>query len=476
VVFIGLSPILLGISLIVNTDAILWILTPFALLSFLIYQKESSKKFLYLSGFILGMAILNKFVANLLFPFFLVLIFLKYILSDYSKEEAAAYFKKSMRDYLLLILITLLTIFIFYPSAWVKPKSILSVTIFSMAFEEIWPFFVGALALILADVFWLKSFFIEKICAPFKSFKPVFTKAVSLGALSMIAFVFLNVLQKMKYYDFEGIFFWPKSDVPFLQEFMATFFSAFFPLAYGIPPLVSLFFVLAIIFIISTRQVEKKQNLIGAFALLLFILVFYLANSFAQISSTVRYQIVIYPIASIIAAIGLSEFINLERIRKYFSGIKFYILLALLVFASVFSLKSIDPFFLSYSSELLPKKYIINPRDMADGSWEASEFLNNLPHAENLVVWSDKKQVCEKFIGRCSTDPKKNITYDYFVTSRSSKDEFIKKTKVQGAYKIGTAEVDVPRLYAEEDPGDFKIIIGGRSKNYVKITSAESAK
>ncbi|MFZ2226468.1 MAG: glycosyltransferase family 39 protein, partial [Candidatus Moraniibacteriota bacterium] len=129
-IFIGLSPILLGISLIVNTDALLWILMPLTLFSFLIYQKENNRKFLYLAGFILGLGILDKFVANLLFPFLLALVFVKYIFSDFENDEhKVAYFQKAMRDYLILVAISLLTIFVFYPSAWIKPKELLNTTI-----------------------------------------------------------------------------------------------------------------------------------------------------------------------------------------------------------------------------------------------------------------------------------------------------------------------------------------------------------
>ena len=54
IIFIGLSPVLLGISLMINADAVLWSLLPLTLLSFLVYQKENNRNFLYLSGFLLG--------------------------------------------------------------------------------------------------------------------------------------------------------------------------------------------------------------------------------------------------------------------------------------------------------------------------------------------------------------------------------------------------------------------------------------
>ncbi|HAT73398.1 MAG: hypothetical protein US30_C0001G0030 [Candidatus Moranbacteria bacterium GW2011_GWF2_36_839] len=478
IIFIGLSPILLGISLIVNTDAILWILMPFSLLSFLVYQKENNRKFLYLAGIILGFSILNKFVANLLFPFFLALIFLKYILDDCSKEENIQYFKKSMRDYFILVLISIATILIFYPNAWIKPiKSLLETTILSMAFERIWPMFLAMLAIISADIFILKSFFVQKICAPFRTHKSIFIKIISSFVLFLIFFVFINVIQEMKYYDFETIHFMPKADTSSFAEFLSSLLSAFYPLIYGIPPITTLFLISAVFFLIFSKNIKEKNNLLMAFNLLSFILVFYLANSIAHISSTVRYQIVIYPLASILAAIGLHEFIKSKSIQKYLPETTFYILITLLILTSIISLRSIRPFFLSYSSEILPQKYIVNPRDMADGSWEASEYLNALPDAKDLVIFSDKKQVCEKFIGKCSQQAKDNLTFDYFVTSRSERDEVFSEAKVVGTqdYKIGTELVNLTKMYSGKESSDFKIIIGGRTNNYVKITSAQSA-
>jgi 4-amino-4-deoxy-L-arabinose transferase-like glycosyltransferase len=70
IIFIGLSPVLLGISLMINADAVLWSLIPLALLSFLIYQKENNRNFLYLSGFLLGLALIDKYIEHPLLVLF----------------------------------------------------------------------------------------------------------------------------------------------------------------------------------------------------------------------------------------------------------------------------------------------------------------------------------------------------------------------------------------------------------------------
>ena len=484
VIFIGLSPILLGISLIVNTDAILWILMPLTLLSFLIYQKERNRKFLYLAGFILGLAILDKFVANLLFPFLLALVFVKYILSDLeSAEHKVEYFRKALRDYLLLIAISLLTIFVFYPSAWIKPKEILNTTIYSLALAKIWPLIVGAIAIVVADVFVLKSIVSRKLCDFFANYKVAFIRTIGLATLSLIAFVAIDTYSGMKFINLETILATPKPNGSVIQEFFPKLISAFFPLIYGLIPLVSVLFIATILFLskITTEQIRKNPRLIFAFSLLLFILVFYVANSISRVSSTVRYQIITYPIASIIAAIGLYEIIISKKFEKYASTRNFYLLVTSVFLISLISLIHIKPFFLAYSSSLLPNKYILNLRDdMGDGSWETSQYLNSLPNAKNLNIWSDKKQVCEKFIGRCETGFRiknyQNVQFDYFVASTSGQQESETRSKKDQTLVLGGQTVSIAKLYSNKNTNYiFKIIVSNSPNNYIGILDANVA-
>ena len=483
-IFIGLSPILLGISLIINTDAILWILMPLALISFLIYQKEANQKFLYLSGFILGLAILDKFVANLLFPFSLVLIFVKYIFSNFENNKSKIkYFQKALRDYLLLIAISLLTIFVFYPSAWIKPKELLNTTIYSLALSKIWPLVVGAIAIVIMDVFILKSIISRKLGDFFSTYRVAFVRGVGLISLTLVIFVTLDTYWGMKFANIETILANPKPDGSIIQEFFPKLISAFFPLIYGLIPLISSLFISTIFFLskITTVQIKKNTNIIFAFSLLLFILVFYIANSISRVSSTVRYQIITYPIASIIAAIGLYEIIKFESIKKYHTKKAHCLLIIFIFIFSINSLIQIKPFFLAYSSALLPNKYILNLRDdMGDGSWEVSQYLNSLPDAKELVVWSDKKQVCEKFIGHCETGFKiknyQTIQFDYFVASTSGQQESQSRSKKDSTLILGGQTINVAKLYSNDDINYvFKIIVSNSPNNYIGVLDAKMA-
>lgn len=482
VIFMGLSPILLGISMIVNTDAILWILMPLIIISFLIYQKEDNKKFLYLSGFLLGLSLLDKFVANLLFPFLLILIFVKYILSDFEKtEDKINYFKKSITNYIILTAIALLTIFIFYPSAWIKPKELLNTTIYSLALKKNWPMVIAAIAAVSADALILKSFFSRKISDFFSTHKTIFLRIISLLLFGLAAFVFLNTYLDMRFYDFEKILSMPKSDMPLSKEFPLNFFSAFFPLLFGLTPVTMTMFLTAIISLLTIKRSEitKDNSLVYAFSLLLFILVYYLANSTSGVSSTVRYQIVNYSIASIVAAIGLGKLIELKTLKKYFSEAKFYLLVAFLFVFSIISLSQTKPFFLAYSSKLLPSEFITNLKDMGDGAWETSQYLNSLPNANKLVVWSDKKQVCEKFVGRCKTGfnykDLANFKFDLLaVSSGAMKETYVRAGKKNSSFHLNIGNVDIKKLYSPTEFYDFKVNIDNRTSDFIKVVDPNS--
>ncbi|HHE46030.1 MAG TPA: phospholipid carrier-dependent glycosyltransferase, partial [Candidatus Moranbacteria bacterium] len=369
--FIGLSPILLGISLILNPDSLLWIFMPLSLISFLIYQKENNRKFLVLSGFILGLALLTKYVANLLFPFFLLLIFFKYIFEEPLLKDSFNYFKKSFEDYLILIISALAAISIFYPRIWVKSNTLLYTTIFSQPFIKIWPFFLGFLVLLAIDIFLFKSFFTRRISNFLRRYRIILIKTIIFITLALIIFIFINTYAGMKFSNFENIFFDPKGAAVF-----PAFFSSFFPLIFGLSPLILGFFILAIIstFKSATKIMASSSNWKYVFHLLSFILIYYLANSLARVGSTIRYQIVIYPIAFIISAIGLTECLNSKIVKRYFPAISFYGLFVFLFICLGYSLFSIRPFYFSYASSLLPKQYILNPRYMGVGGWEVSQY------------------------------------------------------------------------------------------------------
>jgi hypothetical protein len=137
----------------------------------------------------------------------------------------------------------------------------------------------------------------------------------------------------------------------------------------------------------------------------------------------------------------------------------------------IFSLFQTSPFYMGYVSPLLPNQYHIDIKDMGEGSYEAAMYLNSLSNPEKLVIWTDKKGVCNFIKGSCviATDSptlrEKNI--DYYVLSSGRENRTVNKTKDKKS-----SPVKFDELYAG-DNAVFKLEMGGRPGNYVKIVPSK---
>lgn len=469
-IFIGLSPILLGISRIINPDALIWTLAVSSILSYFLYLKNSENKYLYLTGIFLGFSILTKYVANILYVYFAVLIFMDYIINfkKYSNVPVQQYLKNKLLDYFIISGLSLLVYYLFFPAAWIRAEYLLQGTIFSQAFQKVWLIFIGIFAFILADFFFLKSRIIAYIFNFFIKFRSYLEKTLILIFIFFVAAALLNVYLGMKWFDFESIVASPKTafrENGILGLFTANFYSVIF----GIAPL-----ALLSAFYISLKRIfgiSNKNNYAAFLYIILFIMFYYLASSVNLVGATVRYQIIIFPLLFIIAAIGIYELFQQEKIKKH---IKMQYAYFLLIAVSAYSLYFIKPFYFSYASSLLPNQYVLNVKDMGDGSYEAAEFLNSLPDAGNIKVWSDKRGVCAFFRGACysSFDFKASETsFDYFVISSGREARAINNLEPRIRWSE-SKYIRFDNLYATDEKPDFELKIGNRPNNYVKIFSA----
>lgn len=470
-IFIGLSPIILGISLIINPDSLLWGFVPLSILSFLIYQKEEQKKYLIFSGILLGLSLLTKYVANILYVYLLGLIFLNYIYLKSTEKNFASYIKKALLDYGILIVISLLTFFILFPACWVNFNTLLKGTILSVAFEDTWPIFALFIGLIIADLIFLKartfSLIMNFLSKYQKYFKIIIGSIIILG----IIFVFLNTYTGMKIFHFEKELSSPKGENALtLNHLLKITTSDLYALIFALTPLTFIFFVWAIFKNTFQKGKITREAAVISY-LLIFIILYYVASTVNNVTATVRYQIALYPLALIIAGIGFYQFIQLEKIKKYLEESIIYILI---ISISISSLAICTPFFFNYSSDLLPKKYIFNFKDMGDGSFEAATYLNSLPNAQNLIIWSDKGAVCETFLGKCKVGFNENDTlgfaFDYFVVSTGRKSRSL---KLEGATDFDL-KIDFEKLYMSnfEDP-DFEINFDKNPNNFVRVVKTE---
>jgi 4-amino-4-deoxy-L-arabinose transferase-like glycosyltransferase len=468
-ILIGLSPILFGISLIINPDSLLWIFLPLSLLSYFVFQKEEKKSYLVASGILLGLALLTKYVANILYIFFFLLPFLEYIFME-NKPDLTAYLKKSSVNYLVLVLISMATFYVLYPATWAHPQVLLDGTFLSKAFKTTWPLFAGLIALIGADILLFKSKVTNWVMDFVSKNKSLLVQLTTGMFLLIIAFVFIDTYLGMKTFDLEGILSSPKGigAKNIFDSYAGAILADTYSLIFGMHPLAFAALLAALVFNLKKKTAYTREAL-TVFYFTIFILFYYLASSVNDVAATVRYQITLYPLALMISAIGMSYVISLKHVRKYISKKLSWVLVLLVVAPSLFFVR---PFYFTYASALLPQKYLLNTKDMGDGSYEAANFLNQLPNAGSLIVWSDKGAVCESFVGDCLTGyagkELRAIHFDYFVASAGRKSKSI---KISTTFKNN---LNFKNLYDPNSPAAFKLIIGNRTDNFIKVSEGNS--
>ncbi|MFA5776851.1 MAG: glycosyltransferase family 39 protein [Parcubacteria group bacterium] len=474
-ILIGLSPLLLGISTIVNPDSLLWIFAPLSLIAYLDYLKEHRNKYLYWTGIFLGLAVLTKYVANILYVFFFGMIFLEYIVNKvkYEKTSIAEYFKKTFADYFAIVFFSLLTFSLLLPAAWVDVNRVLEGTILSKAFTSIWPLFLCIIGLVLADIFIFKNKIIAPVLDFLSKYKSFFVIAINLIFAILTIATIANTYSGMRLYDLESILASPKSSKSF-GGFLGLMLANFYSLIFGLTPLAFLALLFSTITNIFPKKKNAKETATWFTYIILFIIFYYLASTAEGVSATVRYQILLYPLAMILSAIGIYQFVNIEKIKKHLVLGFVYLGISII---SLYNLNSIRPFYFSYASDLLPNQYVLNLKDMGDGSYEAADYLNKLPNAQELTVWTDKRGVCSFFTGTCKSgfDSKTlNENIDYFVVS-SGRESRTGKMTAGRAQNGEKAIIQLGQLYNQKNY-DYKLEIGGRPDNFVKIVSTKNIK
>lgn len=468
--FIGLAPVVIGMSKIVNPDAVLWVFSSLSIFAFLVYLTKEKRKYLYFASFLLGLALLTKYVANILFVFFFGLIFLEYVLNHNKFREIKVndYLKQKVADYLILILGSLATFFVLYPATWVKIDRLLIGTIYSEAFETIWVYFVGALAFVIIDTFLFKNFILSPILRLIaKARKALFSLT---GIIFMIGVTgaAINTYTGMPFFDFEDILSSPKSGYS-IGGFWGLTFANFYPMIFGITPLALAFLLLFAIKSIFKGRLEKTRYRVGIY-ILLFVTMYYVASTFSHVAAMLRYQILVFPLILTASGIGVREAYKFFKKKTRLNYFWVSIIIILIGFVSLWIAK---PLHISYASIILPQKYYTDYKDMGTGSYEAAEYLNSLPEAKKLNVWTDKSGVCAFFVGHCYTgfdfDELELVDFDYAVVSSGRESRTTKR--VEGKRESNPDEYIIPfdKYYDQKAKVVYKLFINGRANNYVKV-------
>lgn len=467
-VAVALHPLLFGISRMINPDALFWIFAPLSIFSYLSFLQSQRRSELYATGVLLGLALLTKYVANVLFVFFLLMILLAIVTRKWkTPSDWKQFLQKNLIDYGVIIFLALGIFYLFLPATWVNPSLLLESTLLSEAFRSTWPYFVFLLSLISIDTFVLKNTLIAPVVEIPRRYRSFLPRLLLFAFLVFSALAIVNVIAGMKWADFEAIVASPKSARGF-ASLPAFFLSNFYSLIFGISPL-----LLAFSTIIIIVSLYLKQHRFITTALVSFILLYYAGTTVTSVGATVRYQIMLFPLIIVLASMGSTWFWNRFAPKQF----AFALGIGVFAFSSVFILWQASPFYFSYSSSLLPSQFLLNPKDMGDGSFQAAQYLNSLPHPEQNSVWTDKDGVCATFLGKCasSLDFKRyineNAHFDYYVVSKG-REVRTTRTILQKLRYNPDYLIRFDKLYTFDKP-EKTINTSPRGNDFIKIINAK---
>jgi hypothetical protein len=242
-----------------------------------------------------------------------------------------------------------------------------------------------------------------------------------------------------------------------------------YPFVFSISPLLIL-----LLFIITIRSYKNKvllENYTILFSGSIFILIYFISTLLAHIVTNARYSIILYPLIAVLGGVIIKELLILFN----FNSLKKFIIISLIIiFFGILSFWQLKPFYFSYTNFLLPSQDSIHD-SWGHGSYEAAQYLNSLPNASALIIWSNSDTVCRFFKGKCLKSRKIDLSLvkpDYFVISKrgalkeKNHFEFVQNppSRKNGEYYFK----NLAKNYL------WEININNRPANFIKIVKFEN--
>ena len=454
--FILLSPILIGISQIINPDSLLWVFSFAGLLSFFLFLKENRFIDGFLTALFFGMALLSKYVAIIFIPFFLVLLF-GYFLFNYRDLIEKNKFRRSAIittfAYPLIIAAGIGIFALFMPAAIADTDIIYESIIDFGNMRKIILICIGLDLFILLDAILLKSLIGKLLAKNLQFLKIILPKVMYLCLTVLVVATIVNWSLKP---DFLHIPFFEVGggktkllkQLPFYQQIVLQLKTLLFSLT----P-VTLFLIL-FLWIKSIFRKSVFDFLI--FMLSLFFIVFFIAVTKQELLVHIRYSVIVYPFALTLAGFGFYE---LTKSLKYYYSMILFVIIACV---SIWNILTIKPYYFNYTNELLPKKSIIATA-WGYGGYEAAEFISAQGDPAQTTVWSDYVGFCSFYKGKCLNENALKWANQemlsgikYYVTSFQGQKKNMPSLKALNDYNPNYELV-------------WELNIGNRPDNFVKI-------
>ncbi len=465
IAFMATSPILVGISQIINPDTLLWTFFIASIISYFALLKYEQKKFLWLTIFFTGLAILSKYTANILFPIF-VFIFISKLIFENKNTKFTPYFKKRIIEWFGILLGSILMYGIIMPASLEKTKHLWNGTIKSPALEMIFPFLLVFIIILLLETLLFKNIFSKKIIFFLRKNNFIFFKLSALIPLILFFFVLVNPylskpiipLDDVKEHAFveKELLFPMLHNYSFITKNLTKVAIEIQPFVFSLSPIIT-FLLLFLWLKIIIKDIKKNRLLI--FFINTTIPLYFIMLLVAGVLANPRYSIILYPLISVLSALAIYEIFSTFKKNIYLIFVLLFI-----IGTGIFSLWNIKPFYLDYESFLLPKKYILTDA-WGYGEYEAAKYLNSLPNPEKIIIWSDRSAICQFIKGKCIRNYKIDLSKtvpDYLVFSRrgSIRHKFQWAKEYLAPHNI---------FYYYKQPSVWEIHIDNRSKNFVRI-------
>jgi hypothetical protein len=237
---------------------------------------------------------------------------------------------------------------------------------------------------------------------------------------------------------------------------------------FSLHPIALIAFLSGCIYVVFSKNHGPMHHLIHFPTIALFI--FALGGLFSDIFVNVRYAIMLYVPIAIAAAIMIDRYTRyLHNTYPTFKKWKPEVmtLTLIIVFHSI-SLVATAPHYFNYESSLLPQRYTVTD-SWGYGVYEAAMYLNTLPNARDIIVWSDRDGLCQFFVGKCISPIVIDLDHtdiDYFVLTRRG---IIRKPF--STRSSSGKSLDRDHYYSDavlSDPA-WQLHINDRPHNFIKV-------
>ncbi len=335
-----LSPVIIGISQIVNPDSMFWLFSFASMLSYVAWLKIFEKKYFWMTLVFFGLSMASKYVSIILIPFFLFM-FSAFYLFEFSawKDKREVLKKIVFRNslaYIGIIAGGFLIFALMMPAVFVEPKYFYEGTIGFPGMAPIFWLCMLVNAAIAADAYFNKNRILHFALEKLQIVKKVAPKLIAFALLSSIAFVLINWMLRHRLIDLSDVSFDMKrrpefGNLPYAYRFVMEAV----PLAFASFPLV----LFSMLYLWSKSIFQKVKHDYLAFIFSAFIAIFYLAVIEEGLVLTIRYSIILYPISALLAAIALDNFFKAWQEgegdgRKFLLFIAFLFSIILLLFGA----------------------------------------------------------------------------------------------------------------------------------------------